>query len=261
MLPSFSKNSIVNHLDLRKFKAIKIYLSSEKELFRTIKNIFGFYPDNIFLYKLAFRHRSAAQEIFNGVKISNERLEYLGDAVLSLVVADYLFKIFPYKDEGFLTQMRSKIVSRAQLNVLSKKLGLDRLIETNQSGPLPFRSIAGNAFEAFIGAMYIDKGYDFAKKIIINMIIKLHLDIDELETMDVNPKSTLLEWTQKMKKNLDFRVVGEIKKGPKKQYLVEVFIDDISYGKGQNFSIKGAEQLAAEEACKTIFPIEGTRED
>jgi ribonuclease-3 len=246
-------------LDLRKFKSFIPSRYSDRELSGSIKNIFGFHPGNIFLYTLAFRHRSAAQEIFNGIKISNERLEYLGDAVLNLVVADHLFKIFPFKDEGFLTEMRSKIVSRAQLNVLSRKLGIDKLIQVNQSGPSPFRSIAGDAFEAFIGAMYIDKGYDFAKKIIINRIIKLHIDIDELETIDVNPKSTLLEWTQKMKKTLDFRVIAEINTGLKKQYLIEVFIDDVSYGKGQDFSIKGAEQLAAEEACKAIFPVEETQ--
>jgi len=248
-------------LDLRKFKNFKLHRSSDRELSGTIKNIFGFHPGNIFLYKLAFRHRSAAQEIFNGIKISNERLEYLGDAVLSLVVADHLFKIFPFKDEGFLTEMRSKIVSRVQLNVLSRKLGIDRLVQANQSGPSPFRSIAGDAFEAFVGAMYMDKGYDFTKKIIINRIIKLHIDIDELETLDINPKSTLLEWSQKMKKTLDFKVIGEINTGMKKQYIVEVFIDDVSYGQGQDFSIKGAEQLAAEEACKTIFPAEETKKE
>jgi ribonuclease-3 len=243
-------------LDLKSFKPVKIYLSPDKELFRTIKNIFGFYPDNIFLYKLAFRHRSAAQELFNGVKVSNERLEYLGDAVLNLVVADYLYKTFPFKDEGFLTQMRSKIVSRAQLNDLSRKLGLDRLIQKSQNSLSQFRSIAGDTFEAFIGAMYFDRGYEFTKKIIINRIIKFHLDIDEIETMDVNPKSTLLEWTQKMKKMLNFRVIEEVGTGPQKQYIVEVYIDDIPSGKGQDFSIKGAEQLAAEKACNSIFQTE-----
>ncbi|MCX6235479.1 MAG: ribonuclease III [Bacteroidetes bacterium] len=241
---------------MKSFKPVKIYLSPDKELFRTIKNIFGFYPDNIFLYKLAFRHRSAAQELFNGVKVSNERLEYLGDAVLNLVVADYLYKTFPFKDEGFLTQMRSKIVSRAQLNDLSRKLGLDRLIQKSQNSLSQFRSIAGDTFEAFIGAMYFDRGYEFTKKIIINRIIKFHLDIDEIETMDVNPKSTLLEWTQKMKKMLDFRVIEEVGTGPRKQYIVEAYIDDIPSGKGQDFSIKGAEQLAAEKACNSIFQTE-----
>jgi ribonuclease-3 len=246
---------------LRIFKPLKIYTSPDKELYIAIKNIFGFYPDNISLFKLAFRHRSAAQEIFNGVRISNERLEYLGDAVLSLVVADYLYMMFPFKDEGFLTQMRSKIVSRAQLNDLSKRLGLDRLIQTSQIGLAQFRSIPGDTFEAFIGAMYLDRGYKFTKKVITNRIIQYHLDIDKLEGMDVNPKSTLLEWTQKMKKILDFRVIEEVGTGPHKQYIVGVFIDEIPFGKGQDHSIKGAEQLAAEKACNRIFQEEQITEE
>jgi len=241
---------------LRKIKPVKVYLSQEKELYDAIKNIFGFYPGNIFLYKLAFRHKSAAQELYNGIKISNERLEYLGDAVLSLVVADYLFKLFPFKDEGFLTEMRSKIVSRSQLNDLARKLGLNKLIMANQNSPGQFKSIYGDAFEAFVGAIYVDKGYEFTKKIIINHIIKFHLDIDKLESLDLNYKSKLLEWTQKYKKSIDFKVVDEVGSGHRKQYLVEVYVDDESVGKGRDFSIKAAEQNAAEMACNNLIPEE-----
>ena len=112
------------------FKPVKAHFSSEKELFEAINNIFGFYPGNIFLYKLAFRHKSVAHELKKGLKDSNERLEYLGDAILSAVVADYLFKKFPYKDEGFLTEMRSKLVSRNQFNQLAIKLGIDKIIQS-----------------------------------------------------------------------------------------------------------------------------------
>ena len=115
---------------LNLFSPFTVLFSSDKKLIHSIKNIFGYYPGNVFLYQLAFRHKSAAKEVINGLKMSNERLEYLGDAVLSSIVADYLFRKFPYKEEGFLTEMRARIVSRSQLNKLSKKLGLDNLIES-----------------------------------------------------------------------------------------------------------------------------------
>ena len=234
---------------MKVFKPVKARFSSEKDLFEAIKNIFGFYPGNIFLYKLAFRHKSVAQELKKGLKDSNERLEYLGDAILSAVVADYLFKKFPYKDEGFLTEMRSKIVSRNQFNNLAIKLGIDKIIQSTQDANNIPKSINGDAFEAVIGAVYLDKGYDFSKKLIIEKIIKIHIDIEELESTDKNFKSKLIELVQKEKKNLEYKVVNEVGEGNFKQYVVEVFIDEVSFGKGQDFSIKGAEQSASEKAC------------
>ena len=153
--------------------------SSDKKLLRSLENILGFFPSNTNLYKSALRHKSAAREIKNGVKDSNERLEYLGDAILGAVVADYVFKKFPYKDEGFLTEMRSKIVSRDNLNKLSRKLGLDALIINNPDNAVN-RSMHGDAFEALIGAIYLDKGYRCAKKFVIGRIISHYLDIDSL---------------------------------------------------------------------------------
>ncbi|MBP6977092.1 MAG: ribonuclease III [Bacteroidales bacterium] len=238
---------------MKKLKPVKVYLSEEKDLYDVIYSIFGFYPGNIFLYKLAFRHKSAAVELFNGTKISNERLEYLGDAVLSLAVADYLFKKFPFKDEGFLTEMRSKMVSRAQLNTLAVKLGLDHLIETSLAGSTQSRSMMGDALEAFLGAIYLDKGYEFSRKIIVSHIIKHHMDINELETLDLNFKSKLLEWTQKTKKVLEFHVVEEAGFNHRKRYQVEALIDQTVVGNGTGTSIKEAEQKAAEEACNHIF--------
>ncbi len=238
---------------MKKLKPVKVYLSEEKDLYDAIYSIFDFYPSNIFLYKLAFRHRSAAVEHFNGTKISNERLEFLGDAVLSLVVADFLFKKFPFKDEGFLTEMRSKMVSRAQLNTLAVKLGLDHLIETSLAGSSQSRSMMGDALEAFLGAIYLDKGYKFSRKIIVSYIIKYHMDINELETQDLNFKSKLLEWTQKSRKLLEFRVIEETGFSHKKRYVVEALIDQAVVGKGAGPSIKTAEQNAAEEACTRIF--------
>ncbi len=212
-----------------------------------MKNIFGFYPRNVMLYKLAFLHRSAATEQ-NGHKLSNERLEYLGDAVLSSIVADYLFKKFPYKEEGFLTEMRSKLVSREQLNKLSNKMGLDQFIQSNQDSKSYFRSMTGDAFEALIGAIYLDKGYNFTRKVVINRIINVHFDIDELEKFENNFKSKIIEWSQKEKKEVKFNMVSEVGTGSKKQYVVELTVDDKVYASGCDFSIKGAEKLAAEKA-------------
>jgi ribonuclease-3 len=235
-------------LNLKISRPVKVYFSPEKELYHSIKNIFGFYPENISLYKLAFRHKSVAQESFHGIKISNERLEYLGDAILSAVVADYLFKKFPFKDEGFLTEMRSKIVSRAQLNNLSYKLGINKLVYCNKDVKNHNRSMNGDAFEALVGAMYVDKGYNFTKKQIINRIINYHINIDELENKELNYKSKLIEWSQKEKRQLEFLVKDEMGEGYNKQHIVEVIIDNKSVAVGMDFSIKKAEQNAAEKA-------------
>ncbi len=229
------------------FSRVKACFSSDKNLIISLKNIFGFYPGNVTLYKLALLHRSAATEQ-NGHKISNERLEYLGDAVLSSIVADYLFKRFPYREEGFLTEMRSKLVSREQLNKLAAKMGIDQFIQSNQDSKSYFRSMMGDAFEALIGAIYLDKGYTFTKRIVINRIINVHFDIEGLEKLENNFKSKLIEWSQKERKEVKFNVVNEIGTGSKKQYLVEISIDEKVYANGCDFSIKGAEKIAAEKA-------------
>jgi ribonuclease III len=231
---------------------VKKLFSADKELSKTMKNIFGFYPGNVFLYQLAFRHKSASQETINGYRVSNERLEYLGDAILSAVVAEFLFKKFPYKNEGFLTEMRARIVSRVSLNKLSQKLGIDNLVQKNKDQRNPFRSANGDAFEAFIGALFLDKGYNFTRKILIERIIDTHLDLDALEKHEINPKSRLIEWAQKEKKNVEFRLLNELGEGYKKQYLIEVMLDGHAYGKAQDFSIKGAEQLAAEKTLQSL---------
>ena len=222
-------------------------------LSQSLKNIFGFQPRNLHLYKLAFRHKSANKDV-NGININNERLEYLGDAVLGSVIADYLFKKFPYKDEGFLTEMRSKIVCRSNLEKLSRKLGLDKLIESSPETFTLAKSMRGDAFEAFIGAMYLDKGYNFVKKVVVNRIVNMHIDIDALEHLDMNFKSKLIEWSQKEKKEVEFRLVAERGEKNQRQYEVEVVVDGESVSTGIDFSIKGAEKIAAEKACNELIP-------
>jgi ribonuclease III len=235
-----------------RIKPLRAFFSGDRLLINGIKNIFGYYPGNIFLYKLAFQHRSVAQQSFNGGKVNNERLEYLGDAILGAIVADYLFKMFPFKDEGFLTEMRSKMVSRVQLNKLSQKLGIDSFIQTAGENNNHFRSIKGDAFEALIGAMYVDKGYNFTKRVVIGKIIKFYFDIEDLENTDTNFKSKLIEWSQREKRIVEFVVIGEKGTGYNKQYVVEARVDKIPCGEGCDFSIKGAEQGAAEKAWNTI---------
>ncbi len=232
-------------MSIRNF--LRFYFSPEKNLRKAIKNIFGFYPGNIFLYKLALRHKSASIHHKGGVKINNERLEYLGDAILSAVIADYLFKHFPYKDEGFLTEMRSKIVSRVSLNKLSHRLGIKNYMLISSADGRKMKSVGGNAFEAFIGALYLDKGYDFTYKIMVKRILKVHFDMDELEASEISYKGRLIEWAQKEKRALNFALVKEDVVQGRSQFEVEIQIDKKSYASALDFSIKGAENLAAEK--------------
>jgi ribonuclease-3 len=226
--------------------------SKDKELNRAIKNIFGFRPGNIFLYDLAFRHHSAAITINRRIKVSNERLEYLGDAVLSAIVAEYLFKTFPSKDEGFLTQMRSKIVNREQLNKLVIKLGIEQLIHLgNEYHAIP-KNLYGDTFEALVGAIYLDKGYLVCKKVIINRVIKMHYDIDELISTRMNYKSLLLEWAQYKRTKVEFRVSNLFLKNRIKQYKVDVLIDNTPYASAVDYTIRGAEKLAAEKTWEML---------
>lgn len=231
---------------------LRSHFSSDKSLYQSIKNIFGYYPGNIHLYKLALRHRSATTEKINGVRLNNERLEYLGDAILSAVIADFLFRSFPYENEGFLTEMRSKIVSRTALNKLSLKLGLQQLIRAGAESSTKAKSAGGDAFEALIGALYLDKGYTFTKKILINRIVNIHFDIDNLIVSEISYKSKLNEWAQKEKRSVNFIVEEEIGEKHKKQYLVAVEINGEIISRSQDYSIKGAENLAAEKAWTII---------
>jgi len=226
----------------------RVLFSENKDIYKSIKNIFGFYPGNVFLYKLALRHKSATRTKLKGLKINNERLEYLGDAVISAIVADFLFKKYPYESEGFLTDMRSKIVSRAALNKLSLKLGLNTHIVAGNKQGKNSRSAGGDAFEAFIGALYLDKGYKFTRKILVNRIIKLHFDLEMLELSEVNYKSKLVEWSQKNKIELSLDVINQIGQKYQKQYEVAVVVDGEEVSRAKDYSIRGAEKLAAEKA-------------
>jgi len=232
----------------------KLYLSPNRKYIKLLKNLLGFVPGNLMLYRLAFRHKSVAQVIKKGVKNSNERLEFLGDAVLGSVVAEILFKMYPYEDEGFLTELRSKIVSRINLNQLSRKLGFEQLVEFDSRVINSSRqnSLLGDAFEALIGAVYLDKGYNFTKNFLENHIIKSHIDIHKLENTETNFKSKLIEWCQRHSKDISFELTTNQQGESSKLFTVQASIDGEVFGSGKEFNKKTAEKLAAEKACEAL---------
>lgn len=232
----------------------KLYLSPHKKYVKVLRNLLGFVPGNLLLYRLAFRHKSVAQNVKKGVKNSNERLEFLGDAVLGSVVAEVLFKLYPYEDEGFLTELRSKIVNRQNLNQLARKLGFEQLIEydSRMLGPSRQGSLLGDAFEALVGAIYLDKGYNFTRDFLVNHIIKTHIDIHTLEQTETNFKSKLIEWCQRHGKDISFDLVENQVGESVKLFTVQASIDGQILGLGKEFSKKNAEKLAAEKACEAL---------
>lgn len=218
----------------------------DKEFKQTLKNILGFNPSNIALYKQAFRHRSSSEEITEHFQ-SNERLEFLGDAILGAVVAEYLFKLFPTKDEGFLTQMRSRIVNGQNLYTLSKKFGFDVLLNSKLTKKEKISSSAyGDVFEAFIGAVFIDKGFEVTKTFILTRIIKMHLDINELLQNDTDYKSQFQILMQRQKKQFEYTVINDDHNGKEKMYTVQLSIDGIAQGCFEHKSKKVAEQMVAQ---------------
>lgn len=234
------------------FNPIRIFFSKDKAFISSLRNLLGFTPGNISVYILAFRHRSAAVEHDSGIKLSNERLEYLGDAVLGTVIAEMLFKKYPYKEEGFLTEMRSRIVNREHLNRLALKLGIDQMMNGFIDPGAKTRSAYGDAFEALIGAVYLDKGYNVTKKMILRRFVKNHIHLDELEEQDTNFKSRLINWSQREKKKVEFEFLEEVDNGGKRLLRVRVLVDNVEMSRGEDFSKKRAEQIAAEKACSTL---------
>lgn len=223
--------------------------ANQKKLKAALRNTLGLSPKNVSLYIQAFRHNSVAKEIKDGIKDSNERLEYLGDSVLNAIIADFLFRKFPYKDEGFLTKMRSKMVSRDHLNQLAVKLGINKFLEQTNDPNLKFSSMNGDAFEALIGAIYIDKGFNATQDFVLNRILKFHVDVDKILLTETDFKSKLIEWAQREKKDVRFAVVDEKGNGYEKQFVVAVLVKGEQLVHANHYSKKRAEQQAAELAC------------
>jgi len=218
-----------------------------------VKKILGYVPRDLSLYRQALAHRSITGSENGIVRYNNERLEYLGDAVLSAIVADYLYKKYPCANEGFLTSLRSKLVSRDHLNKLSRKIGLDVFIRRNNTDLNLSRSISGDAFEAFIGAIYLNRGYKFSSKVVIKRIFGVYVDIDAIEREDTNYKGKLLTWAQKTRRTLEYKVHQQVLVSQRrKQYIVHLYIDDKFVSEGCDFTIKAAEQHAAMYACEDL---------
>jgi ribonuclease III len=229
---------------------LKLQKTEEKSLKIFIKNTLGFSPKNFLLYKQAFIHKSLSSE--NSEKNDNERLEFLGDSVLNIIIAEYLYKKYPLVEEGFLTELRARILNGNHLNKLSRKMGLDLFIKTNDCDLMICESLIGNAFEAFIGALYLDKGFEFTKKVFITKILNTHIDIDLLAKVNSNYKGKILIWSQKVKNKIEYKIVKEILYNKRKQYIVHLFVDEQFISEGCDYCIKGAEQCAAMLACEIL---------
>lgn len=222
-----------------------------------LRYMIGYKPKNIQLYFLALKHNSYGRnQATDNSHDNNERLEYLGDAVLGAIVAEFLFKKYPYKDEGFLTEIRSRIVKRESLNELGQKIGLDKLIRvdnTHRRNPGSFKSANGNALEALLGAIYLDKGYPITRKFVLTKLIEAHIDMKSLVENDTNFKSQLIEWAQRQGKELNFEIIEEKPMTGYKMFVAQVIIDNEILGTGTGHSKKKAEQEAAMEALKTVL--------
>lgn len=235
----------------RLLSAFKSYSKEEKGLVASIKMIVGSKPFNLKPYQIATQHTSVAKSVKEGFKESNERLEYLGDSVLGMVVADYLFQKYPFKDEGFLTEIRSRIVSRDSLNQLARTIGVPQIVKYDgkRKTANSHKSLYGNTLEALVGAVYIDRGFEASRAFIIKKLLLPHFDIEELISTTNNYKSKLIEWTQKNSKVSAFDHIETIDKGHFKEFVIEVKIDSEPIAKGHGLSKKKAEQDAAREAC------------
>ena len=207
---------------------------------------FGFLPNNIELYKVALIHKSASVNVEGSQPINNERLEYLGDAVIEAVTSDYLFIEYPDRDEGFLTQLRSKIVSRQSLNHLAEELGLSRYVISNHVQGASQKHIFGDAFEAMMGAIYLDQGYDFVNRLLINKIYAQYLNVDMLSDSETDFKSRLIEWCQKNRHTIRFETERDKDYKPNHPvFFTKVLINGMEVGHGAGDSKKEAEQKAA----------------
>ena len=229
------------------------YLLDKREFNSRLKKILGFSPGNLDLYEIAFIHRSATFTLPSGKKVNNERLEYLGDAVLDAILSDYLFEKFPDANEGFLTKIRSRIVNRDVLNELSVSMGINKILISKINSSHLTKNLYGDAFEALIGAVFLDKGFKKTKKVFIKNVLNKYLDLDLIVKTDTDYKSLVFEWVQKHKSNLIFTYNEEYDFNLKKSVFSTVlFIDKKEFGEGHGSSKKEAEQEAACLAWKKL---------
>lgn len=235
------------------YRSVRLLPKRGKEPYTSFYKIFGFYPYNITLYEQALRHKSSSIKLKDGRWINNERLEFLGDAILDATVADIVFKEFEYKKEGFLTTVRSKIVQRETLNKLALELGIDRFVKASTKNNTHNTHMYGNALEALIGAIYLDQGYRVTKKFVYERLIQQYLNIDSVAELEVNYKSRLIEWSQKQKISVSFDLIDSyVNEDNTPVFKTAVVIVGEQAGIGTGYSKKESQQKAAKEAFDKI---------
>jgi ribonuclease-3 len=248
----------VVNIFLRPIKRLRV--SPEDKIFYTqIKRNFGIRPRNLELYRIALIHKSASTVIAKGKRVNNERLEYLGDAVLDAIVADYLFSKFPNQKEGFLTKMRSRLVSRQSLNAIAIGIGLNQMVVSHTTNTLAQKHIFGDALEAFIGALYLDKGFPETNRWIVKHLFNKHIDLDEVLVTETDYKSRMIEWSQKNKANITFDCIElDLQKGNIPLFEAKLYINGRLMGSGLGNTKKEAEQnaslVAMERSDITLSP-------
>ncbi len=232
---------------------IRLLFRKDKESYFCFYKILGFYPRNIQLYQQALLHKSTSIRSEKGRPLNNERLEFLGDAILDAIVGDIVYKHFEGRREGFLTNTRSKIVQRETLNKLAVEIGLDKLVKYSTRSSSHNSYMYGNAFEAFIGAIYLDQGYERCKRFMEEKIFKSYIDLDKMSRKEVNFKSKLIEWSQKSKVEVSFELIEQfLDEDYNPMFHTEIRIEGISAGKGTGYSKKESQQNAAQAALKKI---------
>ena len=232
---------------------IKLPFRKEKELFYSLRAILGFYPRHIEHYKLALMHKSVARRNAKGRPLNNERLEFLGDAILDAVVGDIVYRHFEGKREGFLTNTRSKLVQRETLNRLAQEMGINQLIHASTHSNSHNSYMGGNAFEALVGAIYLDRGYDSCMRFMQERILSQLINIDKVAYKEVNFKSKLIEWCQKNRVNLEFGLVSQSKEeGGSPIFVYRAVLEGKEAGKGKGYSKKESQQLASKEALQKL---------
>lgn len=226
------------------------------KLRKELKNVLGFLPGKMAIYEVALSHRSST-----GKDENNERLEYLGDAILGAIIGDFLFKKYPYEPEGYLTEMRSKIVNRQRLNRIAIKMGLRQLTFYNKSSNhLKISGIFGNTLEALVGAIYLDRGFDKTKKFIINRIIHPHIDLDKLEHQEINHKNKLYSWANKNGHQLEFELLDEHLEAGRRLFTIATVVNGKIICSAKAFTKKDAGQLAAKDTLDKLGITDLNRE-
>lgn len=248
-----SRNTQSNIVLHNAIDRIRLLFRKERESYLCFYRILGFYPRNIHLYEQALLHKSTAIRSEKGRLLNNERLEFLGDAILDAIVADIVYRRFEGRREGFLTNTRSKIVQRETLNKLAVELGLDKLIKYTARSSSHNSYMYGNAFEAFIGAIYLDRGYTCCKQFIEQRIIDRYIDLEKIARKEVNFKSRLIEWSQKNKLELSFELIEQfLDSEGNPVFQTEILIEGVSAGIGTGYSKKESQQNAAQTAIKKV---------